>query len=338
MIDTALTIDTKKVIHNISILSKKTVPILMVKANCYGMGEEAISALIEEGYDFFGVSRICEAMSIVEKSDSVKILIVAPIDANELQKITNPNIKITIATLEQLNQCQPHHIIHLKFDVGMGRIGFSKNDLEAIKRIVLKKNLNIEGLYSHLPCASNDEISNVQIEEFRKIVNIFGPVKYIHMQNSLATIKYDIDFVNVNRIGIAIWGYLETREAMDEYGKELIPAIELHAKVEQNKYFKGKISYDFTEEVEGNISTIAIGHHDGFKQSNQGFIFGNNAKVVGTVCMCHTMLLVDEFIEEQEIFGEQENLYNLLEYGKIGMYEFLVGLAPRIQKKIKGLK
>jgi alanine racemase len=181
--------------------------------------------------------------------------------------------------------------------------------------------------------ASNEEFSKRQIAELKKASENFPDIKYVHIQNTLGAIKYDVDFCNMVRIGIGQFGYLAGRREASLYGQKLKPALRLEARVLQYKEnFDGPIGYDLTENVTGNIATIRMGYHDGLLRCFQGYKFNSGAKIVGLICMCQAMLKVEHDSEYIEIFGEEENIYSLLKYGKISTYEFLVSLSARVDK------
>lgn len=318
MSDINLYINYEHVADNIEYLRKGKKTILMVKANAYGMGINHIKKLIQHGYDFFGVSTLDEAIEIRKIDQNCEILVCTPI--SEYNVAVENNIIVTIIDANDVIDGLRYHI---KFDTGMGRLGIKNNF----------NSLEPEGIYTHFPIASDTEFSKKQIAEFREISKLFKNVKYIHMQNTLGSIKYDIDFCNMVRIGIGQFGLLSNHEEAKEYGQHLKPVLKLETRVINYKEnYDGYIGYDLTEYVNGNIATIRIGYYDGLSRSFGGYTFKNGNKIVGLICMCQTMIKTNKKQEYIEIFGEEENIYNILKYGKISTYEFLVSLSTRVNK------
>lgn len=329
---TTLQINFDAVKQNIDYLAKDMDVFLVAKGLCYGTSFASVEKLIAIGYLKFCVSTIEEAYILRKINPDIEILILLPIENEEINEALLNNFQITITSLSQLKVVNNQVMIHLKFDTGMGRIGFGKNDINEVKKNMVKK--NIIGIYSHFAFAADDEVSNNQIKVFKDIVDAFEAYnfKYIHIQNSLGAIKYDIDFVNTKRLGIGIWGYLTNKKEMDNYGTMLKESLTLVANVIQNKEYQGYIGYDCSEYVEGKIATLAFGYHDGLFRKATGYVFKDGSKIVGKVCMCQTMLLVDEYFEKKEIFGKNESIYDIVEYCGVTVYEFLSALSSRIKK------
>lgn len=318
MNDINLYINYDKVVENISYLKKDKEVCIMVKANSYGMGFNHIKKLITVGYTFFGVTTLDEALEIREYDKNVEVMVFAPID--DFQKAIENNIIVTVTDNNVVEGLR----YHIKIDTGMGRLGFQNFNFTKLKP---------EGIFTHFPMAANEEFSKLQIAELKKASELFPNIKYIHIQNTLGAIKYDIDFCNMVRIGIGQFGYLAGKREASNFGQSLKPALRLEVRVVQYKEnFTGPIGYDLTENVSGNIATIRMGYHDGLLRCFQGYQFNSGAKIVGLICMCQAMLVVDEESDYIEIFGEEENIYSLLNYGRISTYEFLVSFSARVNK------
>lgn len=318
MNDINLYIDYKKVKENIDYLKKDRDVIMMVKANSYGIGFGHIKKLISLGYSFFGVTTIEEALQIREYNNEVEVMVFSPIIDYTIALENN-----IIATIIDPDDVIDGLRYHIKFDTGMGRLGIEKP----------YKHLKPEGIYTHFPMASNQEFSQKQIEELRIKAEEFQDLKYVHIQNTLGAILYDVDFCNLVRIGIGQFGLLSNQEEFDQYGENLQLALRLEVRVTQYKEnYNDFIGYDLSEFVTGNIATIRMGYHDGLTRNFDGYQFKNGNKIVGLICMCQAMVKVHEKTEYIEIFGDKENIYDLLKYGRISSYEFLVALSTRVNK------
>ena len=330
---TTLFIDYEKIDYNIKYMSKGMEIYLVVKANSYGAGQVSITELIKRGYKYFAVSTLEEAFVLRRLNKNIEILLLAPIEDTEIKSALDNNIDVTIINFEQLKLVEDFTKVQIKFDTGMGRIGFSMDDIYKLKDFI--GNRHIKGIYSHLAAAGSDEKSNVQIDNFKKIVELFkdNNVEKIHLQNSLGSIKYELDFVNMKRLGIGVWGYLSDKEEYEKYGLELQQSMSLYANVIQNKYYKGYIGYDHIDYVDGNVATLRIGYHDFLSRKLRGFEFKDGSKIVGKICMCQTMLLVENPIEKKEIFGPNESIYDLALYTDTIVHEFIARLSDRVKRK-----
>ncbi len=339
MKNTTLKINVEAVKHNLEYLGQGHKLCLMVKANNYGIGYEFIPEFIKMGYDFFGVSTIEEADEIRKYDQDVEILIVAYVDPNDYDRALKNNYTLTVYNEESLQAIRNNNKYHIKFDTGMGRIGFNLKDVGRLNALI-KATKNVpEGIFSHFPMATNEEFTKKQITIFKEILNEFKDInfKYIHLQNSVGTQLYDLDFVNMKRPGIGIWGFyadMAEKEFVEQKtGINLRPAVSLIAKIHMQKDYTGLIGYDLSERVDGLIGTVRIGYHDGFARSFSGYEFIDGEKVVGKVCMCQAFVLLNEMKSELEIFGNRESIYRLVNYSQITIYEMLVSLSNRILRE-----
>jgi len=336
MYNTRLNIDFDKVERNIKFLSKGKEYCLMVKGNCYGLGKEAIIELVNRGHNFFGVSTFEEAIELRAISKNIRILVVVPVDEKYFQEAIEKKIEITITQLKQLGEIFPQNIFHIKFDTGMGRIGFSVEEVKEVKKIIKTKGITPVGIFSHFPSAHDESFTLKQIEKFEEILNQFeeGTFKNVHLQNSLGSIRYNIKSTNLMRLGIGIWGYLSNLEEKEKFGSELEESLSLYSRVIQEKDWDGKIGYSLTDDVNGRIATVGIGYHDFMPPSLQGFKFKNGDEIVGKICMCQTMLKVNVSECEKEIFGKNTSIYDIAKHCDVTVYYLLSKIANRIKKEM----
>lgn len=342
MNNNTLEIDTKKIMNNINVIKKKKEICLAVKGNAYGVGNEIIEYFIDEGFDFFGVSTIQEALDIRRKSKTAKILIFSAVFPEDLEIVRENNFKITVYDLELLKSLNNSDQIHIKFDVGMGRLGFKPSAVKKVNEIIKEKKLIIEGVYTHLPSVDNEIFTEKQIEVFKNIVNQIKAstpkIPYVHIFNGLGALKYNTEFDNMVRVGLGIYGYYGNLKLKEKYNFDLKPSLKLTTKISMIKEYSGLIGYDGIDEVDGEIVTIPIGYHDGLTQGYHNYQIPGVGRIVGKVCMCQTMILLDEDNKLKkgdviEIFNEQ-NIYQLSEHSKTSVYELLSTLSNRIERKL----
>ncbi len=340
MNNTTLYIDEKKVYENIELLRKDKKACLMVKAENYGMGYDFINNFVKMGYDYFGVSTIEEARQVRERAKTAEILIVAYVAKEYYQECIEQNFTVTVFSPETLSAIDYGCKYHLKFDTGMGRIGFNEKQIMMVKEYISDKK-QPHGIYTHEPMAVNEEYTRKQIELFKSIVDQFSEVdfEHIHFQNSVGSQLYDLDFVTMIRPGLGIWGYYadmdEKKQVESKVGQTIKPALRLVGKIHMIKDYDGRIGYDLSEKVKGTIATVRIGYHDGFSRSFTGYKFTNGNQIVGKICMCQCFVKIETPTENLEIFGSNEDIYALTEHGQKTVYEFLATLAKRILRVVE---
>lgn len=333
-----LKIDKNKVISNIDTCRKDKQVCLMVKANTYGLGDEAVKMLINLGYKFFGVSTIEEALKLRSFDSDIKILLVSYLATGDVQKCIDNNITFTVYDFETLDGLTDAAIFHLKVDTNMGRLGFQLSELEQVYTHLINNNLYPEGIFSHLACASDQAKTEIAISNFEYALNIFEDFnfEYIHLLNTYGSLNYDTEFDNLVRIGIGIWGYLANQNEMLASRVKLQPALSLSLTVSHAKDYHGFVSYDHLDQVDGNLITVPIGYHDGFSRAFRGYHINNVGKIVGNINMCQHMVLLDSGVElsQGDLFElfTGDDLYKLCQYGNFTTYEFLVSLSKRIKR------
>lgn len=330
-----LEIDMNIVDNNIKLLAKDKKPCLMVKANQYHVLSN-VKPLLDLGYDFFGVSTLEELETIHNLNQEIDVLVVTRVDVNTINNSNNKYTHYTITDIDDLKEVNDNVNIHLKFDTGMGRIGFTSSQVMEVINIIKTRNLNIKGIYTHFPCGSDKEYTTKQIKRFKEIVDRFTEndiyPTYIHCQNSIGCSLYDISWCNMVRPGIGIWGYGANK--LEASLTNVKPSLTLKAPVSFIKEYHGLIGYDHIESVDGIIGTIKLGYNDGLDRRASGYQF-KEGKIVGKVCMCQTMIkLASKDVREVTIF-EQDDIYDLCNYIDYTVYELLTSLSFRIKRIIK---
>lgn len=332
--DSYIEINTSNIASNITKLAKDKKPCLMVKANCYGLGKEVINQLINLGYDYFGVSTIKEAFEIRQFSKDVDILIVTYVDPKDFKLCIENTFTVSILDVEGLRQVIPSLKYHLKIDTGMNRLGFKEYEFKELVEEVNKVTIIPEGIYTHFGEATNKNRTDMQLSLFKQILDkIDIKFKYIHVQNTLGCILYDLDFVNMVRPGIGIFGLLSTKEEYIEHDINLKNVFTMSALVSQSKYVDGDVGYDFSQYHKGYLTTIRLGYHDGISRGLTGFNLGNRDKIVGKICMCQLMIACEYHKRFYPFITSNEDIYNMIEYLNITVYELLVSFSNRLERR-----
>lgn len=323
-----LEVDLKIVKSNIEYLSQNKKVALVVCGNAFGMGYEIINHYIEMGVDFFCVNTIQEALKVRKINSKVDVLIMSFIDIFDYQKAIEYNLIVSIYDINQFNHIPSNLKIHLKFDLLNSINGLTQNNIEILKHSI--NNFNIQGIYSNL----NYELDcEKQINEFKDIIEELNfDFKYIHLQNSIGCIEYKIGFCNMVRPGIGALGVLYKSQLYEKYVDKLKNAIILTAPVISNKFYEGDIGYGSSVYVNGYVKTINIGYCDGFLSDFKNFKFKNGSQIIGSIGMNHTLILNDNEIKIQEIFGNFESIYNLCDFCDKICYEILINLNEGIQR------
>ena len=358
-------INLKNLRNNYKFLAKQsTHPFVccMVKANAYGHGdEECVSVLLEEGCSDYGVALVEEGVKLKNRfADQVNIFLFGALSEAGLKDVVDNQIIPVVFSWSELEliakNVQKPIPIHLKFNIGMNRLGFSLEDVDKLKAFIDEnKHIKLEGLCAHMPSAENltqEKSSSIDHENnFKKIIDCFQNKKLlIHLYNSAALLSEK----NKNygcRVGIALYGvdpFYNTEFAKSE----IKPVMSLYAEIIKVNYLEAgdAVSYDETwvASEKTKVAVLSIGYADGMRWSlsNKGQVCleGQVCKILGRVCMDYTMVDVSHIALDPKdlegklvlVFGDSENKNchpaNVAKIAQTIAYELFTGISFRVQR------
>lgn len=287
-----------------------------VKADGYGHGVKMTAkTVLEAGTDCLAVSCVNEALEIRNFGIDAPILVLGYTPEGEYEDAINNDITLTVFRCEDAAALDAVAMrlgktakVHIKINVGMNRIGFETSSVDDAAEILNMKNLFAEGIFTHFPCAdeNEDELTKKQFKKYTDFVNKLEEkcgkkIPVHHVCNSAATAKFKPMHLDMVRVGIIVYG-LYPSEDFDKNLIKLKPAMSIKTIVSRIQCIcKGeKISYGgtYAAEKEMKIATLPIGYADGLSRhlSNKGkvIIGGKYANIVGKVCMDQCMIDVTD--------------------------------------------
>lgn len=360
---TVLEISLKALAHNYQFLRSRlrehTKFMAVVKAFAYGSDAAKIAGKLELlGVDYFAVAYIDEGVALRKEGIKSPILVLHPQPLNFKSLIDNclePNIysfKILSEFLDiTKRQGQKDYPVHLKFNTGLNRLGFSENDVDGVlEKLKGRNEISVKSIFSHL-AASEDlnesEFTKGQIAKFDRIANEveskFGYRPMRHLLNTSGIINYPDAQYDMVRSGIGLYGF-GNHAAID---KQLKPVATLKTIISQiHKIEPGdSVGYNrsFTSKDYKFTATLPLGHADGIgRQYGNGKVFvnvnGQKAPIIGNTCM--DMIMIDitgmECKEGDEviIFGESPNANEFASSADTISYELLTGISQRVKRSI----
>jgi alanine racemase len=336
----------------------------LVKADAYGHGAVPVArAALDAGATWFGVALVEEGLELREAGIGARILVLSELPAgSEAAALTADLTPVVyteagVARLEAAARAAGKRDVrvHLKIDTGMHRVGvYPPEQAGEIARTAVGAGLHLEGLWTHLAKAEDEEATRVQLERFaeaRKHVEIEGgPPAVVHAANSAAAALHPETHLDLVRIGAALYGI----EPAPEVGtRGLKPAMTVRSEVTLVKRLPAgeSISYGLTYQVEeeSTIATVAIGYGDGygraFSSRADALVRGRRRRVAGTVTMDQVMLDCGpagdvEMGDEVVLLGAQgeervtaDELASLA--GTIG-YEVVTSIGRRVPREYSG--
>ncbi len=297
-------------------LKPETELLCVVKANCYGNGDDAVVPYLENelGINWFAVSNIEEAKHLRDIGISGEILILGytpPEYAKELIDYDIIQALTDESHAEELSKCSPvgkRVRAHCALDTGMTRIGVCESTIEkscdTIERISKLRGIQLEGIFTHFASADSDDEDDInytkkQAEQItyaaKELKKRLVVLNQIHFLNSAGGVYHSNGESTLARLGIIMYG-LKPNSALDVPFK-LEPSLDFKACVSMVKEVDSGVfvSYGrtYTTSKHTKIATIPVGYADGYPRflSNKGevLIHGKRAKIIGRVCMDQLM-------------------------------------------------
>ena len=354
-------INLKNLEYNFEVVKKLVGPkvkiLVPVKSDAYGHGIIVISKELERlGVDYLGVASIDEGIVLRNAGVAKPILVLNTVPVNYAAPIIEYGLTQTVCTRElahALNkEARKRRVaapIHIKVDTGMHRIGVAHRQAYAfIKDMARLSNLNLEGIFTHFPCAdSSRRFTLTQIKMFNGLIGklekagIHMPLR--HTANSIAVMDYPQSHFNMVRPGLMVYG-LRPKEGP---GAKLKPLLSLKAKIAYLKTVpKARgigYGHTFVTAKKMRIATLPIGYGNGYPRSLSNrahcLIAGKPARIVGRICMDQMMADVTGIKnvaigDTAVLVGNQKDKSIRVEYlarlAKTIPYEIVCNLGERI--------
>lgn len=309
--------------------------IAVVKSDAYGMGVKYVAPVLKElpEVDSFAVACVDEGVFLRELGVKGEILILGGLLPEELGAVREYDLTPVVSDPEHLKVIGREDIrFHVKYDTGMGRLGFVEEFIED-PRIV--------GIMSHLSTPADEEFSTEQIKRFGNIVKRYGRKLKVHLESSAGVI-YRVPYTTHIRVGLALYG----EKPLRDYPLELKPAVSIKARLlsvkEVPKGFPISYGRTFLTERKTRIGVVAFGYADGLMKSlsNRGYLLYGERKtpILGNITMDMTVVDLEctearvgdwiTVVDERRTFGELAK-----EAGTIP-YEIMCNISSRVKREV----
>ena len=361
--ETALEIDLQALAHNYRVirsrLKEKTRLLGVVKAFAYGSEALAISKKLEDlGADYLAVAFSREGVLLREGGVRLPILVLHPQPGGldeVIEHCLEPSLysrNILSLFLKALKKHgQEEYPVHLKFNTGLNRLGFHKEDPPWIGgRLSASRAVEVRSLFSHLAASDDPKEADFtlgQIQAFEAIVresdSHLGGKPFKHILNTSGVFNYPEAQLDMVRTGIGLYGYSNNPQT----DRELRPVARLRTRISQiHNIEPGQwVGYNkgFLADSPLKTATLPIGHADGIgRQYGKGrgmvYLNGKAVPIIGNVCMDMTMVDVSglECREGDEVifFGEGHSAEVMAQGAGTISYELLAGISRRVPRII----
>jgi alanine racemase len=306
----------KNVRHLRSKLSKSCQFMAVVKADGYGHDSKVVSEYaIKGGASQLGVATLKEGIKLRSFGVKKPILVLGNLYTKKDLIIAFQNdLMPTISSLRECLICNNigkqfglKFSLHLKVDTGMSRLGFESNEfIKEFEKIKSFENILIEGIYSHLSSADEDNSldpkSSTQLQRFKfkkllKQINVDSNQNImIHLANSAGMLLNKDFHFHMVRVGLSMYGY----SPLAKIDKNLClkPALFLKVKVAFIRVIDQgvRVSYGgkFVSIRKTKLAVLSIGYADGVPRNLSGkikVIFKNKLyPQVGSITMDQMMV------------------------------------------------
>lgn len=310
-------INLKNLRHNVSEL-RRVLPdccalMAVVKADAYGHGAVKVSRELNRmGIKDFCVATVSEGMELRKGGVKGEILILGfthPADFDLLRRyrLTQTVIDYDYAVL--LKGYGKPVKVHVKIDTGMHRMGEWVENIDKIVKIFKCKNLQVEGIYTHLSISDSTEEAAAdftlkQITRFQTALDELTERGFkrpkTHIQSSYGVLNYPDLRCDYARVGIALYGAIDKSLLFRQNDLDLQPVLSVKARVGLVRIVPAgeAVGYglQYAAPYDMRIAVLTIGYADGLARSLSGtaawvMINDSKAPIIGRVCM--DCLLVD---------------------------------------------
>ena len=297
-------------------LSKSCQFMAVVKADGYGHDAKVVSKYaIKGGASQLGVATLKEGIKLRSSGVKKPILILGNLYTKKDLIISFKNdLMPTISSIRDCLICNnigkhfgSQFSLHLKVDTGMSRLGFEyKKFIQQFEKIKSFENISIEGIYSHLSSADEDnsldptsitQLQRIKFQELLKQINVDRNQSIkTHLANSAGMLLNEDFHFHMVRVGLSMYGYSPL--AKTDIDLSLQPALFLKARVSFIRIIdKGVgVSYGgkFVSSKKTKLAVLSIGYADGIPRnlSDKINVIHNNKffPQVGSITMDQMMV------------------------------------------------
>lgn len=361
--ETQLEIDLSALEGNYRHLTSKISPgtrfMAVVKAFSYGHDAQHIANRLETlGVAYFAVAYAQEGVALREAGIRTPILVLHPSPVN-FKTIIDHCLEPSLYTMRILKgflerakkEGQQAYPVHLKFNTGLNRLGFSPGDVEPVLKELRKgPEAKVVSVFSHLAASDDpreEAFSRNQIRMFDDLSKLlfeglnYTPMK--HLLNTSGIINFPGAQYDMVRSGIGLYGFgneaaVDARLTPVATLKTVISQLHSIAPGESVGYNRGFVADGYL-----TTATLPLGHADGIGRQygkGKGFVYihGKKAPIIGNVCM--DMIMVDvsgiecEEGDEVEVFGKNASAEALAAAANTISYELLTGISQRVKRVV----
>ncbi len=323
----------------------------VIKANGYGLGAVGIApTLLAHGACCLAVATLTEALELREAYPDAPLFILGHTPDRLLPIVARERITQTVFTAAQgklLSEAAASlgrkAKVHLKVDSGFHRLG--TEDVEELYSICQDPNLEVEGIFSHLALAGEEEDAK-QYARFLAVVDALEArgvsFRYKHLADSIAAVDYPEYRLNMVRPGALVYGLRGFHKGYIEV-KQAVSFLTRLSQVRRIQKGEG-VGYDYLWRApeDTRVGTVPFGYADGYPRNmrDKGYVTirGVKCPFIGVLCMDQCMVDLTNVPDAQEgdlavIYGDGTNntmsIQEASELAGTNKNEIVARLLPR---------
>ena len=352
-----LRVDLKKIKNNFCTIKNnlnKAELFCVVKSDAYGCGARFVAPFLQRcGADGFVVADVEEGVALRKAGVCLPIVVLGRSNGADVKKALAYNLTLSVFNEEYLRELygvlrdektdkKSMLQIWLKINCGFNRVGFTEEKWQELSVCPSSFNdfLQVTGIFAHFREFGDKNNQFEYVQKFErgcaliKSNPVFSGAKR-SLANSCA-LRNGFFNCDVARVGASLYG-------LGGDGVEDTVA-EFFAKILQINFLKKgqTVGYDdtFVAQKDCRVAVLDVGYADGLPRSAsrlgvEGYLSGVKLPFVGSVCMNHSFLLLDEnsdVTQDVEIFGKNISATSLAQKLNTIDYEILCRFGKSSKK------
>lgn len=362
--ETVLEVNLDAIVHNFNhfraLVKPETGLVAMVKASGYGAGAyELAKTLQTQGAAYLAVAVVDEGEELRRAGITMPIMALNPKVTNYDSLFAN-RLEPEVFSFDMLNEIISegakrgirNYPIHVKFDTGMHRLGFLKEDIGQLCAVLHQTEVvSVASVFSHLAtadCLDMDDYTYGQLNLFADICEqLKSGLGYSfkrHILNSAGIARFPQYQFEMVRLGISLYG-VDTIGVAATQGLRTVSS--LRSIIISVKEWPAGTSIGYGRrtilERPSRVATVPVGYADGLDRhlgNRAGLVWidGTLCPILGNVCMDACMIDITDAGEgvgvgsSVEFFGENLPVSNVSDILNTIPYEVLTSVSPRVKR------
>lgn len=360
---TVLEVNLQSMVRNINYFRERMRPdakfVAMVKASSYGSGDAEVARMLQkQGAAYLAVAFADEGVVLRESGITMPIVVLNADDASfdvmvahslEPEIYSERSLAAFVREVESAGGRE--YPIHIKFDTGMHRLGFSESEIGHLLDLMdgCGDTVRVASVFTHLCVAddpSQDDFTRLQLARFERMSRVVAehlPYPVLrHAEASAAIVRFPEAQYDMCRLGIGMYGFgYEHNDSLEMVSTLRTRIVQIH-EIESGE----TVGYGRAQTLARRslIATIPVGYADGLDRHLgcggwSMLVHGKPAPTVGRICMDSCMIDVTDIEgvaegDEAVIFSPQrgntpEDMARKLETIP---YEVLTSVSKRVKR------